>query len=302
MADSRRDSEWSPSDLTAVPTPTLSRSPTLALDIDINNPADLEAQLLRLKERRDSANTTSSTSSSSSDTPSKPKPKTLSTYLTTTLSPSSKYLQTQFLFLSFATGIIDACTFSLYSVFVTKQTGNTIFLALSALKHTSVSQNEANVAISISTFFISAVLFGHLGAAVGKQTRLWMFTSNCISTALVFAATASRYWCKQEATGSIALIIIALLSIAMGAQVTLAFAIKVPDINTTMVTGAIIQIATDANIFNRDNSARSRRSVFFLAMLGGAFVGAGCASRGDAVVGLLVAACLKLVVTLMGVV
>ncbi|KAI5247115.1 hypothetical protein E4T42_06047 [Aureobasidium subglaciale] len=296
MADSRRDSEWSHSDLTAVPTPTLSRSPTFALDIDINNPADLEAQLLRLKERRDSANTTSSTSSSSSDTPSKPKPKTLSTYLTTTLSPSSKYLQTQFLFLSFATGIIDACTFSLYSVFVTKQTGNTIFLALSALKHTSVSQNEANVAVSISTFFISAVLFGHLGAAVGKQTRLWMFTT------LVFAATASRYWCKQEATGSIALIIIALLSIAMGAQVTLAFAIKVPDINTTMVTGAIIQIATDANIFNRDNSARSRRSVFFLAMLGGAFVGAGCASRGDAVVGLLVAACLKLVVTLMGVV
>ncbi|KAI5236099.1 hypothetical protein E4T43_08808 [Aureobasidium subglaciale] len=280
MADSRRDSEWSPSDLTAVPTPTLSRSPTLALDIDINNPADLEAQLLRLKERRDSANTTSSTSSSSSDTPPKPKPKTFSTYLTTTLSPSSRYLQTQFLFLSFATGIIDACTFSLYSVFVTKQTGNTIFLALSALKHTSVSQNEANVAVSISTFFISAVLFGHLGAAIGKQTRLWMF---------------------QEGTGSIALAVIALLSIAMGAQVTLAFAVKVPDINTTMVTGAIIQIATDANIFNRDNSARSRRVLFFLAMLGGAFVGAGCASREDAVVGLLVAACLKLVVMLMGV-
>ncbi|KAI5265021.1 hypothetical protein E4T47_08648 [Aureobasidium subglaciale] len=277
MADSRRDSEWSPSDLTAVPTPTLSRSPTLALDIDINNPADLEAQLLRLKERRDSANTTSSTSSSSSDTPPKPKPKTFSTYLTTTLSPSSRYLQTQFLFLSFATGIIDACTFSLYSVFVTKQTGNTIFLALSALKHTSVSQNEANVAISISTFFISAVLFGHLGAAIGNQTRLWILMR------------------------SIALAVIALLSIAMGAQVTLAFAVKVPDINTTMVTGAIIQIATDANIFNRDNSARSRRVLFFGAMLGGAFVGAGCASRGDAVVGLLVAACLKLVVMLMGV-
>ncbi|THV66866.1 hypothetical protein D6D24_09292 [Aureobasidium pullulans] len=308
MYESRRNSEWSPSDLTAVPTPTISRTPTLALDI--NNPAALEAQLLRLKERRGSDNSTTSTATykstpdleqnQTSETTTTPtKQNTLSTYLTNPIKPSSKYTLTQFLLLSLATGIIDATTFSLYSVFVTKQTGNTIFLALAALQHTSVSQTEPNVAISISLFFCSAIIFGHLGRYIGSSTRLWLLVSNLISTSLIFAATALRYFGPAQRTGPFALGVIALLSIGMGAQVTVAFAAKIPDVNTTMVTGAIVQVAMDGNVFGKDNAARTRRVFFFLAMLGGAFVGAGCASCMDASLGLLVAGCVKTVVTVM---
>lgn len=85
----------------------------------------------------------------------------------------------------------------------------------------------------------------------------------------------------------------------MGAQVTVAFAAKIPDVNTTMVTGAIVQVAMDGNVFGKDNAARTRRVLFFLAMLVGAFVGAGCASCMDASLGLLVSGCVKSVVTVM---
>lgn len=85
----------------------------------------------------------------------------------------------------------------------------------------------------------------------------------------------------------------------MGAQVTSASSAKIPDVNTTMITGAIVQLATDETVFAKDNVARTRRVLFFGAMLAGAFVGAGCASCMDAALGLLVAGIVKSAVTIM---
>lgn len=290
-----------------MPTPI---SPTATHALDINNPSDLEAQLLRLKAQQDSQRSSNNSSASpqsrkSSTVPlqtdqnqSTHKPrKTLSAYLATPL-PDTKFLYTQFLFLSLATGILDATTFTTYSVFVTKQTGNTIFLALAALENGSVYQTEPNVAVSISLFFAGAVIFGHLGHLLGDRRRIWLLLSSLLQTSFVLAAAALRFWGGGHRRGSSALGVIALLSFGMGGQIAMSFSAAVKDVNTTMVTGAIVQVATDRNVFGKKNGARTRRVLFFFAMLGGGFLGAVGVRFEDPCLGIFVAGVVKGVVGL----
>ena len=78
----------------------------------------------------------------------------------------------------------------------------------------------------------------------------------------------------QDMTGPIPLLCISLLSFSCGGQIALAVCVKMPEVNTTMITGAIIQLATDRHIFHLRNVARNRRVLFFAALLAGTFVGA----------------------------
>lgn len=264
--------------------------------IDINNPADLEAQLLRLKDLQSRRESDASTITDAE--PSNQDKKTWLSYFGRDIQ-NTTYLQIQFLILSITTGILDAVTFAVYSVFVSKQTGNTVFLALAALKHDSVYQTEPNVAVSISVFFAGACIFGHLGHRMGQNRRIWLLASNTVQTALLFAATALRYWGSSQENGPYALGVIALLSFAMGSQVAQALSIKVPDINTVMITGAMVQVASDSDVLARQNASRNRRVAFFLAVLLGAFVGSLATSFVDSCLGLLLAGILKAVVTIM---
>lgn len=47
-----------------------------------------------------------------------------------------------------------------------------------------------------------------------------------------------------------------------------------PDLNTTMVTGALVELATDRQLFRVRNGGRNRRVAFYLCLLVGALVGA----------------------------
>lgn len=67
---------------------------------------------------------------------------------------------------------------------------------------------------------------------------------------------------------------VALLSFSCGGQIGLAVCVELQEINTTMITGALVQLATDRKLFNLKNAARDRKVLFFVALLGGAFAGA----------------------------
>lgn len=72
-----------------------------------------------------------------------------------------------------------------------------------------------------------------------------------------------------------------------------------PELNTTMVTGAIVQFAVDDKIFEKNNPARNRRVAFYFSLLAGAFVGAVVGKFVGPTLGILLVALLKLTVTMM---
>jgi hypothetical protein len=93
-------------------------------------------------------------------------------------------------------------------------------------------------------------------------------------------------------TGPRALAVVGILSFAQAGQVSLAIGVGLAELNTTMITGAVVrlsrihitlvlyayyrtQISTlgDPRIFRWSNHARDRRILFVIAYLAGCFVG-----------------------------
>lgn len=66
-----------------------------------------------------------------------------------------------------------------------------------------------------------------------------------------------------------------------------------PELNTTMITGALIQLCTDRHIFRKHNSKRNRRLAFLGSMFVGCFIGAGILKTSSPSAVLVVAAGLK---------
>lgn len=90
----------------------------------------------------------------------------------------------------------------------------------------------------------------------------------------MLAAAAIRYWYSRDSTGSGALAILTLLSFAESGQIANALNVNMPELNTTMITGALIQLCTDKNFFSLKNAKRNRRMAFYVSMLAGCFIGA----------------------------
>ncbi|SMY20482.1 unnamed protein product [Zymoseptoria tritici ST99CH_1A5] len=216
---------------------------------------------------------------------------------------TDRYLEAQLLLMTLTTGVLDAMTYSTYGVFASKQTGNTLFLALYASGHEALGPGfEKNVGISISVFILGAAFFGHLGHVSRQKRRVWLLVSNAFQALLMLAAAAIRYFVSRHETGSGALAILALLSFAEAGQIATALNVGMPELNTTMITGALIQLCTDRRIFAWRNVKRNRRLAFFASILAGGFVGAGTMRWRSPSAALVVAAAIKgfLVITFLG--
>ncbi|CAK3995068.1 hypothetical protein AC579_3647 [Lecanosticta acicola] len=187
-----------------------------------------------------------------------------------------KYLGLQLLLMTVSTGILDAMTYASYNVFASKQTGNTLFLALYAFRVPGTLNPgvEQNVGVSMGVFIAGAIFFGHIGHFSRQQRRIWLLISNAFQALLMLAAAAIRYFYSRNSTGPGALAILALLSFAESGQIANALNVAMPELNTTMVTGALIQLCTDKNFFALKNAKRNRRLAFYASMLTGCFIGA----------------------------
>ncbi|KAK4506455.1 hypothetical protein PRZ48_000187 [Zasmidium cellare] len=185
------------------------------------------------------------------------------------------YLELQLLAMTLATGMLDSMTFTTYRVFASKQTGNTLFLALYAFRLPALAPGfEQNVGVSIGVFILGAAFFGHLGHISRQRRRIWLLTSNAFQALLMLSAAAIRYFVSRSPTGPGALAILSLLSFSASGQIANALNVSMPELNTTMITGALIQLCTDRKIFAWHNVKRNRRLAFYVSMLVGCFIGA----------------------------
>ncbi|TKA59652.1 hypothetical protein B0A55_12819 [Friedmanniomyces simplex] len=72
--------------------------------------------------------------------------------------------------------------------------------------------------------------------------------------------------------------------------------VGLPELNTTMITGALVQLSNDPRLFRFHNPARTRRLLFYLSFFVGCSVGATVVRGREAWPGLLLTALVKAVV------
>ncbi|GAB7328106.1 hypothetical protein MBLNU13_g00143t1 [Cladosporium sp. NU13] len=173
------------------------------------------------------------------------------------------------------TGILDSVTFTTYHVFTTKQTGNFLFIAIYIFSKENLAfKIEQTIAVSISSFIIGSFIFGQLAHRVRTRRRSWLLLTTLFQALLVLVvALVERSGVPGQETGPRALAIVGLLSFAQAGQVSLAIGVGLAELNTTMITGAVISTLGDPRIFHANNHARDRRILFVIAYLAGCFAG-----------------------------
>jgi uncharacterized membrane protein YoaK (UPF0700 family) len=185
--------------------------------------------------------------------------------------------ETELLILTFCTGIQDATTFPDYHCFASNQTGNTVMLAMAILlpEVTGELFVTKNIGVALGFFLAAGWLTGQLGHIVGPRSRLWIVFCNLVQTLLVFLAAALQFAYGVELEGPRTMVVIGVLAFAAGSQVVLSRSLAITEISTAMATAAWVDLLVDRNLFSAKNRPRNRRLSFLIAILAGAFFGAG---------------------------
>ncbi|KAL8871902.1 MAG: hypothetical protein Q9174_002371 [Haloplaca sp. 1 TL-2023] len=179
----------------------------------------------------------------------------------------------------FLTGLIDAASYSAWSVFMGMQTGNTIFLALSSanLPAGSDSFKWARSAVSILSLMLGSLIAGRLYNAVGATRRLTLILSFFIQSLCIIVAALLVYTDavpETIKTDKLVLIAIPFLAAQSGAQIATAKALDFSELPTTVLTSVYNDLASDGNLFAWDNPKRDRRAASVALMLLGGISGA----------------------------
>lgn len=144
------------------------------------------------------------------------------------------FVDLQLLLMTVTVSILYTMTFTTYSVFVSKQTGNTLFLALYAVRH-HVNVAKQKVGIGLGGFIARAIFFGHLSDISRQRRRFWPLATTAFQ-ALISAAAAVRHWLSRKSEGPGVQGILTLLAFAKSGQIVNALQVSTSELNTTMFT------------------------------------------------------------------
>ncbi|KAM0720033.1 hypothetical protein Q7P37_004168 [Cladosporium fusiforme] len=173
-------------------------------------------------------------------------------------------------------GILDVVTFINYRVFTTKQTGNVLFLAVyvAGKKHLR-SKIESNVVISIVSFCVGSFAFARLAHQARARKCSWLLFTTSVQVILMLAAFFLQVLnTSNESASLLALAIVALLSFAASGQTSLAVTVGLAELNTAMVTGALVSVLNDPKVLIGSNPVRTRRLWFIASYAAGCLIGA----------------------------
>ena len=172
-----------------------------------------------------------------------------------------------------------------YRVFVSMQTGNTVFLGLGASNvHTTTPPYRWLKSLSsLIAFLVGCFFFSRLANFLGPRRRLTFIVSFFLQTlVLCLAATlaqtnvvVSRLEHLGEDINFSHLIPIVLLSFQAPGQTSMARQVGFPEVSTVVVTSMIYDFSEDMTFFVglTKNAKRNRRFAGFVAILIGAIVG-----------------------------
>ena len=209
-------------------------------------------------------------------------------------------LEVELLFLTFATGIEDATTFSDFFCYTSNQTGNTVSLALGAAGVFPGNFYVSNCAFSLCLFIVGCWIMGQTGNNVGSTRRLWVLISSLLQTVMVFAAATLMNSVKlnpDHPFGPTIWSVLALLAFSGGGQVAMARGVRIPEISTANASLAIVDFLVDPNYLAKHNRSRNRRVSFLFMLAAGCFVGAYARRKSNISITLMISGIVKLLVT-----
>jgi uncharacterized membrane protein YoaK (UPF0700 family) len=169
--------------------------------------------------------------------------------------------------LTVVTGLVDAFSYlRLGHVFVANMTGNVVFLGFGLAGAGDVSIEASLVAIV--AFAVGATVGGRWALRQPPHRgHLLAVAAATQATLVAGAAVIAEFVAVRDLAARLTLI--SVLAVAMGGQNAVARRLAVPDLTTTVLTMTVTGLVADAI----SSSARLRRLVPILAMLGGAVVG-----------------------------
>ncbi|GAA2723007.1 YoaK family protein [Actinocorallia aurantiaca] len=171
-----------------------------------------------------------------------------------------------FTVLAFTTGLIDATSFlALGQVFVAAMTGNIIILGLGLAElDTALSS-----ALSLLSFAVGAGCGGQvaLPRLASRHRGLLLAAGTAVQAVLVCGAVmfASRYGLAEPWTRRP---VVMVLAFSLGWEYAIVRGLKVPDLNTTVVTTTLTSLFAESVPSGRQD----RRLVSICALLAGALV------------------------------
>ncbi|HXQ44372.1 MAG TPA: YoaK family protein [Acidimicrobiales bacterium] len=190
--------------------------------------------------------------------------------------------------LTVVTGLVDAFSYlALGHVFVANMTGNVVFLAF-ALAGAGGFSLLASLA-ALAAFSVGALVGGRLSASFGGHRGRLLLLVSALEALLVATATVVVALVGHPGTGAARYVLIALLSLSMGAQNAMARTLAVPDLTTTVLTLTITGISADSRLAGGGGSKAGRRLVSALSMFVGALTGASLVLRVSRAAAILVA-------------
>ncbi len=175
--------------------------------------------------------------------------------------------------LTVVTGLVDAFSYLVLGhVFVANMTGNVVFLAFALVGARGFSLAASLAALA--AFSGGALVGGRISASFGGHRGRLLLLVSALEAVLVATAAVVVALAHHPGAGAARYVLIALLSLSMGAQNAVARKLAVPDLTTTVLTLTITGISADSRLAGGGGSKAGRRLVSALSMFVGALVGA----------------------------
>jgi uncharacterized membrane protein YoaK (UPF0700 family) len=141
-------------------------------------------------------------------------------------------------------------------------------------------------------FCIGSVIFGRLAHRYRSKKRGWLLSTSLIQTVLVLVASLLCWTSvSQDITSATALMAVALLAFAASGQTSMAVTVGLSELNTIMVTGAIVSscilgvnrpsantmieiaVLNDPRLLHAENAGRNRRLLYVASYAVGCIIG-----------------------------
>jgi uncharacterized membrane protein YoaK (UPF0700 family) len=171
------------------------------------------------------------------------------------------------------TGLVDSFSYlKLSRVFVANMTGNVIFLSFSL--GGAAGFLWWGSLLAIATFSVGAFIGGRIRARHDTHRGRHLLVAAAGQSCIVLAAFVVALVLPRPYDDTALVILILLLGIGMGMQNATARALKVPDLNTTVLTLTITGISADSTPAGGSGSKLGRRLLSVLSLFLGGVAGA----------------------------
>jgi uncharacterized membrane protein YoaK (UPF0700 family) len=174
--------------------------------------------------------------------------------------------------LTVVAGLVDAFSYlALGHVFVANMTGNVVFIALALAGEPGFSLTASG--LSLVAFVVGGIAAGRLGRLTGPHRGRQLLALTGVQSVLLVAAFAAAARLDQPFAGTAGYLLIGVTALGMGMQGGLVQRLRVPDLNTLVMTTTITSMAAGGWLGGGSDGRVGRRLVSVLSLAVGALIG-----------------------------